>query len=310
MKNQDLRLTVRKTKTGLMTFTTPTTIFDELDIAESTKQDYLARLPNFLGFMRRRGITRDILLQYKHYLRARTDLGVASKNKYLVVARLSLKVLHRNGAIPADISLAIKSFGQSSKHKVYGLSQDEVTRLCKHLQESEDSIRTLRLRAMTALLIFQGLRQIEVCRLDVEDVDTINHVIHVLGKGQDDKEPIHLHPETTKALTSYLKSYHVKHGALFTAANHTKSDRRLTTRGLRMIMQKLFSDVGINKTIHGTRHYFTTRLIEEYKSDLTTVAHYTRHRSLETLQVYNDRMNQKKDLPRYYATFPEEIMKR
>lgn len=232
MNNQNIKLTPRKTKTGLATFSAPPTIFDELDITDSTKQDYLARLPNFLGFMRRHGITRDMLLQYKHYLRTRTDLGVVSKNKYLVVARLSLKVLHRNGAIPADISLGIKSFSQSNKHKVYGLTQEEVSRLCLYLQRLDASPKILRLRAFTTLLLFQGLRQVEVCRLDVDDVDIANSVIHVLGKGQDDKEPIHLHPETTKALTSYLKSYHVKHGALFTAANHTKSDRRLTTRGL------------------------------------------------------------------------------
>lgn len=75
-----------------------------------------------------------------------------------------------------------------------------------------------------------------------------------------------------------------------------------------MIMQNLFKEVGIDKTLHGTRHYFTTKLIEEYKSDLTTVAHYTRHRSLETLQVYNDRIQQKKDLPRYYSVFDEGVV--
>jgi integrase len=307
-KQQAITLTNYRTKRGLETYLTPRAIFDGLDVSESTKEDYLSRLPSFLGFMRRHGVTRDILLHYKHYLRARTDLGVASKNKYLVVARLALRELHRHGAIPANISLGIKSFSQSNKHKVYGLTQDEVERLSKHLRSGDDSLKTLRLRAFTALLLFQGLRQIEICRLDVDDVDIPNQVIHVLGKGQDDKEPIHLHPETTKALTGYLKSYHVKHGALFTAANHTKSDRRLTTRGLRLIMQNLFKQVGISKTLHGTRHYFTTKLIEEYKSDLTTVARYTRHRNLETLQVYNDKVIQKKDLPRYYGAFREEIM--
>ena len=57
------------------------TIFDSLDIAESTKQDYLARLPRFAGWLKTNGLDFDTLLKYKHYLRDRTDLSVASKNK-------------------------------------------------------------------------------------------------------------------------------------------------------------------------------------------------------------------------------------
>lgn len=34
------------------------TIFDSLDITEDTKQDYLSRLPVFLGFVHRNSITR------------------------------------------------------------------------------------------------------------------------------------------------------------------------------------------------------------------------------------------------------------
>ena len=39
------------------------------------------------------------------------------------------------------------------------------------------------------------------------------------------------------------------------------------------------------------------------KGDLLTVAHYTRHRNLEMLQVYNDQLNAEQDLPRYIEAF-------
>ncbi len=74
-----------------------------------------------------------------------------------------------------------------------------------------------------------------------------------------------------------------------------------------MIVKDLFDSLSINKTVHGCRHYYTTKLIQEYKSDLTTVAKYTRHRSLEMLNVYNDSIVTKNDLPKYYATFQTEL---
>jgi hypothetical protein len=36
---------------------------------------------------------------------------------------------------------------------------------------------------------------------------------------------------------------------------------------------------------------------------LLTVSQYTRHKSLEMLQVYNDTIKHKADLPKYYETF-------
>jgi len=51
------------------------------------------------------------------------------------------------------------------------------------------------------------------------------------------------------------------------------------------------------------RHYFTTRLIKTYKGDLLEVRQYTRHSSLEMLQIYNDSIKQQADLPRFYSAF-------
>lgn len=282
---------------------TAPTIFDELDIADSTKQDYLARLPQFAGFLHRNGVNRSSLLEYKKYLRSRTDLGIAAKNKYLAVARIALKELYRRGAVSVDLSLNVKSFQQSQKHKVEGLDEQEVERLCKHLRNLPDSFKTVRLRALVALLLYQGLRQVEICRLDVSDVRLINKQLYVLGKGRDDREPIYLHPQTVKALTSYIQVSKVKDGPLFTSLwGHTKGSR-LSTRGLRGIIKELLAEVGITKTVHGFRHYYTTALIKSYKGELLRVAKYTRHRSTDMLMVYNDQITDKQDLSRYFASF-------
>lgn len=279
------------------------TIFDSLDITEDTKQDYLSRLPQFIGFVHRNGITRDLLLNYKKHLRSRTDLSVSTKNKQLAIARITLRELYRQGIISADLSQGVKSFEQVNRHKVIGLNDNEVDKLCRHLQNADGSFSVVRLRAIVSLLLFQGLRTIEVCRLNTGDIDIAHSTLLVLGKGRDDKELIHLHPETVKALTAYLKASQVKDGHLFYSLLGKRCYERLTTRGLRLIATNLFEALAINKSVHGLRHYFTTQLISEYKSDLTTVARYTRHRSLEMLNVYNDSITTQRDLPKYYSVF-------
>lgn len=283
------------------------TLFDDMDIADSTRQDYLARLPQFAGFLHRNGINRNSLLEYKKYLRSRSDLGIAAKNKYLAVARIALKELYRRGAVSVDLSLNVKSFQQSQKHRVEGLSEQEIERLCQHLRELPDSFQTVRLRALVVLLLYQGLRQIEICRLDVSDVRTSNKQLYVLGKGRDDREPIYLHPQTIKALKSYLQASKVKDGPLFTSLWGQTKGKRLTTRGLRQIIKTSLNNLGIDKTVHGFRHYYTTTLIKSYKGELLRVAKYTRHSSTDMLMVYNDQVDDKQDLSRFISSFSVKL---
>lgn len=282
-------------------------IFDTLDIRPSTKSEYQKRIMKFFRFMETQTITRDLLLDYKRHLREDATLGIASKNKYLTTARIALREMYRQGLLPLDLSVGVSSFQQSTKHKVNGLTEEEVARICDYLRNQDQSFKNARLRALVSLLLFQGLRQIEICRLDFNDMDLVNGTIKVLGKGRDDKEYINLHKQTIKALRSYQKASHAKYGTAFYSLNGKNKGQRLTTRGLRQIIQGLFNKLGIEKTVHGSRHFFTTGLIKHYKSDLTTVARFTRHNSLEMLTVYNDEIASKNDAEELTMAFQYEL---
>jgi integrase len=189
------------------------------------------------------------------------------------------------------------------------LNEQEVEKLCQHLRELPDTFKTVRLRAIVALLLLQGLRTVEICRLDVADVDIANGRLQVLGKGRDDKEHIFLHPQTVKALRTYQRSSQMRDETLplFTSLWGKTKDSRLTTRGLRHIVKELLAELSIEKSVHGFRHTFVTTLVKSYKSDLLRVAKYSRHRSVETLQVYNDSLIDKQDLAKYYGSFTVSI---
>ncbi len=282
-------------------------VFDLLDVSEATRVDYKYRIGLFLEFIQNNniGFNCNSFLEFKRALAERTDFAVSTKNKYLATAKIFLKELNRQGFLPADITQNIKTFSQSKKHKREGLNEAEMGLLAEKMRTIPHTPQNTRLKAILSLLTLQGLRQIEIIRLDVKDIDFISKTAFIQGKGQDDKEPINLHPEAIRALQNYLKSNGIADGALFVSQSNNNQKQRLTTRALRQIVKDTLKELGIEKTTHGFRHYFTTMLIKTYKGDLLEVAQYTRHKSLEMLQVYNDNIKREADLPRFYKAFSE-----
>ena len=127
-------------------------IFNSLDISDDTKLEYLSRLSRFFKFASTQTINRDLLLRYKQYLRDDNTLGISSKNKYLTTARIALRELYRQGLTSIDLSVGVSSFQQNNKHRVNGLSEEEVSRICDYLQEQDKSFKNIRLRAIISLL--------------------------------------------------------------------------------------------------------------------------------------------------------------
>jgi integrase len=157
---------------------------------------------------------------------------------------------------------------------------------------------------MLSLLLLQGFRQVEVCRLQAKDVDLASGTIWVLGKGKDDKEKVYLHSYTSEALKQYLRVVDLQsNDHLFTSKSRQSRSQALTERGLRSIVLGVFEQLGIEKSVHGLRHYFTTRLIQHMPGELITVSRFTRHSSLEMLQVYNDSVMSKEDVGKFSLAF-------
>lgn len=278
-------------------------ILNRLDVTEATRQDYRYRIGLFLDYIKDMRFTYNSFLDFKRMLAERTDLSVSSKNKYLAVSRVFLKELNRQGILPQDITQNIKTFSQDKKHKRDGLTEAEIQGLAQKIRCMATNAKNTRLRAILSLLGLQGLRQCEIIRLNVADIDLIGKKALIQGKGRDDKEPVDLHPETINALKAYFKTNKIADGALFVSQSNNHRNKRLTTRALREIVKKPLKELGIEKTVHGFRHFFTTTLVKKFKGDLLEVSQYTRHRSLEMLQVYYDRIKKESDLPKYYNAF-------
>lgn len=262
-------------------------IFDGLDVSEDTRREYTARIGLFLSHVQAVGFNQKSYLSYKRFLERRSDYAVATKNKYLITARVFLRELVRRGMLPIDVTANIKLFRQNKRHRRQGLSDTEVKLLGAKIQSLPSTPRNSRLRAMFSLLAYQGLRQIEIVRLDVSDINLERKTALILGKGEDDKELIYLTPATVKALRDYIKTCQPIH-ALFSSMGNRKRER-LSTRTIKREFQTLFTELGYEKTVHGFRHFYVTELLKNM--DMRDVRKFSRHRSMEMLIIYDDEVS-------------------
>lgn len=265
------------------------TIFDGLDVSESTRKDYQARIGLFLSYTSEYGFNERGYLAYKRYLDSRSDFAISTKNKYLITAKIFLRELVRRGMLPIDVTANVKIFRQSKRHRRQGLTDSEVKLLGVKIQSLPNTPRSSRLRAMFSLLAYQGLRQIEIIRLDVEDINLEKKTALILGKGEDDKELIYLTPATVRALRDYIKTCQPS-GALFSSMGNRKRER-LSTRTIKRELGDVFSQLGYEKTVHGLRHFYVTELLKNM--DMRDVRKFSRHRSMEMLIVYDDEVSLK-----------------
>lgn len=275
-------------------------VFSLLDISSGTREDYTYRIPLFLEFVKERSFDRDSFLEFKRYLAQREDLRAATKNKYLAAARVFLKELARKGVIPVDITLNVKSFKQGKKHKKEGLTEDEIGKLSEKIRGLKDTPKNARLKALFCLFALQGLRQVEVVRVNVEDLDLAGGLAYIQGKGRDDTELVYLNPETVKAIKKYIKVCRIGSGALFRSLGNRPS-KRINSITIKREFNSLFKGLKINKTVHGFRHYYITHLLKSF--DAGTVRKFSRHKSLDMLIVYDDEINLKEKKDKIFSCF-------
>ena len=269
-----------------------------MDISPETRRKYAARAEHiaaFIGSQMAAGVPAvDWLPSYKRELLS--SYSAATAAVYFAAARAVFKRLYTLGLTPSDLTGGVKGVKTSRGHKRAGVSKEEVSRLKSVLTGADP-----RTRAIIALLLLQGLRQIEVSRLNVTDVNLTDGTLLVQGKGRDDKTVVNLNPATVEALRVYLKGVDYTGGPLFRSVDRAHRGSRLTTRSIRRITKSVFAIADINKAVHGLRHYFVTTLLEALQGDVVKVQQWSRHATLDMLVIYNDEINTLKTAPAVFA---------
>jgi integrase/recombinase XerC len=146
----------------------------------------------------------------------------------------------------------------------------------------------LRDRLIVELLYASGIRVSELCGLDIDDVDTANRLLRVLGKGNKQRTVPFGRPAGA-ALTDWLAD---GRPALAIADSGPAlllgpRGRRLDPRQARTVVHQTMSAVAGAPDIgpHGLRHSAATHLLEG-GADLRVVQELLGHATLATTQLY------------------------
>jgi integrase/recombinase XerC len=142
----------------------------------------------------------------------------------------------------------------------------------------------LRLRDVAILELFysSGLRISELLGLDVRDVDFVEGVVRVKGKGRKERM-VPVGDLALEAIQRYRREAVVTNGALFRSVRGT----RITQQAVDLMLKKYLKLSGIPFAVspHKLRHSFATHLLDA-GADLRSVQELLGHASLSTTQIY------------------------
>jgi len=256
----------------------------EKNYSKHTLLNYDLDLKDFYRF------TGDIDLEKIDYLLLRKylavlkekSLGARSVGRRLSALRSFFKFLNREGYLKANPILALSS-PKLDKHLPQFMTEEEVAKLIESaFSHGEKDERGLRDRAILETFYSTGMRISEVVGLNAEDVDFISGVVKAKGKGKKERI-VPIGDAAIKALRKYLDKRKKHSEVIFL----NRSGNRITTRGVRNIVQKYLNLTGIKHGVsaHTFRHSFATHLLNR-GADLRTVQELLGHANLSTTQIY------------------------
>ena len=153
--------------------------------------------------------------------------------------------------------------------------------------DGESRFRKARDAAVFEFLYSTGCRAAEAMSLDLRDVDLKLRAVRVMGKGRHERV-VFLGESAIGALKEYLVLRRQRTTAGSSSALFVNMrGARLTTRGLRFILDRRTGELGWNRPLgpHAFRHSFATHLLDE-GADIRVVQELLGHASLSTTQVY------------------------
>jgi site-specific recombinase XerD len=144
-------------------------------------------------------------------------------------------------------------------------------------------------RAIAQLLLYTGLRLGECAALNVDDVRVSarkGQVIVRSGKGDTYRE-VPLNADGREALQAWLKARAKRPPQLSEPALFLNlKGRRLSARGIDLVLRRLGADAGLELSAHVLRHTCLTNLVRR-GNDLVLVAEVAGHKRLETTRRYS-----------------------
>jgi integrase/recombinase XerD len=168
---------------------------------------------------------------------------------------------------------------QKPHHLVRGtLSEAEITLLIA-------AARTLRERTMIATLAYAGLRNKELCRLRIRDVDLGGQTLHVQATKTQKDRYTHISAPCVSLLAEYLRERGGQLGDLLFVC--FRSGKPYSQQNLRKMVRTAAKRAGLKKRVypHLLRHSLATNLLHR-GAHLLAIKEQLGHAFVETTMIY------------------------
>lgn len=291
----------------------------EHDVMEKSKVLYKNNLNLFFRWcamvgIDQRNVSRENLLRYKANLQE-SKMSTLTINSRITTLRLFfdwLEICRYNSTNPA---VGIKNIRTSRKYRKDSLTIDQVSQLLSVI----DKTTTVGLRnfAIASLMLGNGLREIEVSRLDVCDVreqDGI-FVISIWRKGHSEKDvTVRLSDIALDAISEYLacRSNVASDAPLFVIYSANGKGTRMTSKAISNMIDALLIKASLkSKRIspHSLRHTAGTLLLEGGAS-IYDVQLLLGHSTPATTEIYVSQIEAKRRLQNSPVVQLDAILKR
>ena len=236
------------------------------------------------------GLTTADMIKYKRYLSELKYTHLTISN-YLGSVRLFYKWVELN-EFGNDITKTLRINKNYSTFRKKSLNINQSVKFLK--QFNTKTLMGKRNFAIANLLLRNGLREIEVSRMDVEDVFEYNDrwAIRLQRKGRSGKDDVlPLSEKAKEAIEDYLLHRNTDFqdsSPLFVSSSKANKYKRISTHFISvMIKQKLVQAgiVGKMFTAHSLRHTCATLLIADGHSEYS-VKTFMGHRNFTSTQIY------------------------
>lgn len=267
----------------------------ERGLSEHTCRAYLGDLADLVEFLAaERGVTdlaRTELGDLRAWLAGMSRSRGAARStvaRRAAAARTFFRWAARTGRVPIDPSLRLQAPGKTRTLPGV-LRQREASSLMDlaAVAADDDDPLHVRDRAVLELLYASGIRVGELAALDLDDVDLVQQVVRVLGKGGKERVVPFGRPAQEALVTWAAYRPRLATPTSGPALFLGRRGRRVDPRQVRETVHRMLAHVPGAPDLgpHGLRHSAATHLLEG-GADLRLVQELLGHASLATTQIY------------------------
>lgn len=266
----------------------------EQDIAANSRKEYSRALVNFFLWCHKRSINqrevrREHIIMYKSelsndgYSTLTIDFRLTALRKFYSWAELLNYC--------ANPTIGIKNYKKYNGFRKDALSSEQVVSLIKAI--NTDTIQGLRNRAIVTLMLVNALREIEVCRMNINDLSIVNglYTIRIQGKGKKSKDDtIVVEPQAFDAINDYLvmRKDTKASDPLFTVHAFMRNDVRLRPVYVSQMISEYMTKAGVKSdriSPHSLRHTAAVFALRGGAS-LYEVQLFLRHSNPSITEIY------------------------